>query len=145
MRYLEDVKEMLCRELEEISQSGRINSSAELEAIDKLTHSIKSIETIMAMQGYSGDDGSYRGSYRGSYDNGSYARRRDSRGRYMSNDNGYSGRMYEPYYGGHSWRGYSRADAKEDMMETMREAMNNASSEETKEAIKKAMQLMEKE
>lgn len=157
MRYLYEIKDMLCRELEEISRRGEIGGSKELEAIDKLTHSIKSIETILAMQeaGYSNDNGSYRGgSYRdGSYDGGSYARgrgqRRDSRGRFMSNsyDDGYSERMYDPYYGGDYRRGmgYSRHDAKEQMIEQMRETMQNTSSEETKEAIKKAIQMMEKE
>ena len=160
MRYLYEIKDMLCRELEEISRRGEIGGSKELEAIDKLTHSIKSIETILAMQeaGYS-NEGSYRGgSYDGrSYDGGdggSYARgrgqRRDSRGRFMSNsydDGGYSERMYDPYYGGDYRRGmgYSRHDAKEQMIEQMRETMQNTSSEETKEAIKKAIQMMEKE
>ena len=138
MRFLEDVKEMLCRELEEFAEKGNISGAKDLDAIDKLTHSIKSIETIMAMQGYSYDDGgSYRSYDNRSYDNRSYARgryqRRDSRGRY-SNYDGYSGRMY-----------YSRDDAKEDLMEQMRETMNNTSSEETKEAIRKAIQMMEKE
>lgn len=151
MRYLEDVKEMLCRELEEISRKGQIGGAAELEAIDKLTHSIKSIDTIMAMEeaGYSNEN---RGSYGGSYDDGrSYARgryqRRDSRGRFMSNsyDDGYSERMYDPYYNGDYRRGYSRHDAKESMIEQMRETMQNTSSEDTKEAIRKAIQMMEKE
>ena len=156
MRYLEDIKEMLCRELEDISRRGEIGGAKELEAIDKLTHSIKSIETIMAMQdaGYSNDG---RG---GSYDDGrggnSYARgryqRRDSRGRFSSNsydDGGYSERMYDPYYGGgmdyRRGGGYSRHDAKESMIEQMRETMQSVSSEETKEALKKAIQMMEKE
>jgi hypothetical protein len=154
MRYLEDVKEMLCRELEDMSRRGEISGEKELDAIDKLTHSIKSIETIMAMQdaGYSNDGRG--GSYDGGMNNGggSYARgryqRRDSRGRYTNSyDDGYSERMYDPYYGGDYRRGtgYSRHDAKENMIEQMRETMQNTSSEETKEALRKAIQMMEKE
>lgn len=140
MRYLYDVKDMLCRELEEIARHGEIGSAKELEAIDKLTHSIKSIETILAMEdaGYS-NEGSYRGSYARGW------QRRDSRGRFMSNDDGYSSRMPYYYDGGSYRRGYSRDDAREQMIEQMRETMDNASSEETKEALKKAIQMMEKE
>lgn len=152
LKYLYDVKDMLCRELEDISRRGEIGGAQELEAIDKLTHSIKSIDTIIAMEeaGYSNDGDSYRGGYRGSYDGGSYARgrgqRRDSRGRFMSNDDGYSSRMYDPYYyDGYRRNGYSRAEAKDQMIEQMRDAMQNTSSEETKEAIRKAIQMMEKE
>ena len=57
-------------------------SAGMLEYIDKLTHTLKSIKTIMAMEdGASYDNGSYRGSYDGSYDGGSYgySRRRYSR------------------------------------------------------------------
>ena len=50
MRYLEKVKDMLERELEDFANKGSIDSLEELKAIDKLTHSIKSIETIMAMR-----------------------------------------------------------------------------------------------
>ena len=135
MRYLEDIKEMLCRELEDISKRGEISSAKELEAIDKLTHSLKSVETIMAMEGYSYD---YRDG--NSYDGYSRGRqRRDSRGRFMSYDDGYSNRMYDYR------RGYSRAEAKDQMIEQMRETMQNTSSDETKEALKKAIQMMEKE
>lgn len=50
---LRKIKEMLCNELEDISANKLTVSS--LDTIDKLTHSLKSIETIMAMKdsGYS--------------------------------------------------------------------------------------------
>lgn len=100
MKSMEDLREMLCEELHNITEQGEITSGS-LEIIDKLTHSIKSIDTIMAMEeaGYSNErgisryDGSYgRGGY---YDDGysrrgSYARgrgnntRRDSEGRYSN-------------------------------------------------------------
>ena len=151
MRYLEDVKDMLCRELEEFAHKGKIGGAQELDTIDKLTHSIKSIETIIAMNesGYSNEGRG--GSYGGSYDNvGNYSRggrRRDSRGRFMSNsyDDGYSERMYDPYYGGDYRRGYSRHDAKEQMIEQLRDQMAEAKSEETKEALRKAIKMMEQE
>lgn len=46
----EVLKEMLCEELSAIADSGEM-TVGDLEVIDKLTHSIKSIVTIMAMEG----------------------------------------------------------------------------------------------
>lgn len=43
------IKEMLMRELKEIAEYGEI-SLGDLDVIDKLTHSIKSIITIEAME-----------------------------------------------------------------------------------------------
>lgn len=86
MHIYEDVKDMLEKELEDVAKSGEINA-ATLEAIDKLTHSIKSIYSILMADEYSEDD------YSRHYGNGrtrggnSYARRRrDSRGRYSRDD-----------------------------------------------------------
>ena len=45
------LREMLMRELVEMTNRGDISTSS-LDAIDKLTHSIKSIDTILAMQGH---------------------------------------------------------------------------------------------
>ena len=61
-----ELKEMLCKEIDKIADKGEI-SAGSLDAIDKLTHSIKSIVTIMAMEGSSGDDysGARRGGRRG--------------------------------------------------------------------------------
>ena len=73
MHKMEELREKLVRELEELSSKGEL-SMGSLDAIDKLTHSIKSIDTILAMKGYSNDGYSYK---------------RDSMGRY-SRDEGYS-------------------------------------------------------
>lgn len=69
-RSLEQIKEMLCDELDHIADQGKLTAGT-LDTVDKLTHSIKSVETILAMKesGYSGDpypryhytDGRYRG------------------------------------------------------------------------------------
>jgi hypothetical protein len=64
--------------------------------VDKLTHSIKSIETIMAMNDYSNEGRSYDGSYNRSYDGrygrsyarGNGRRNRDYSGRRYSRDEG---------------------------------------------------------
>lgn len=102
----ETISEAIRGANEKIRAAGGKMTPGDVEYIDKLTHSFKSIKAVMAMMeeegGYSGEssyDGSYRGSYRGgSYrgysGEGSYARGRrnaprDSMGRY-SGERGYS-------------------------------------------------------
>ena len=71
MEKMHELREMLCAELDKVAKRGEL-SAGSLDVVDKLTHSIKSIDTIMAMKGeYSGDYRSY-----------GYAQRRDSMGRY---------------------------------------------------------------
>ena len=131
MHKMEELKEMLCEELEKITKKGEL-SAGSLDVIDKLTHSIKSIDTIIAMEdaGYSNESGySYaRGHGRNA--------RRDSMGRYSResmNDN--RGGSYE--------RGYSRADAKEELMMELRELEQDAGDEETRYMIKKWIKQLE--
>lgn len=50
MQKMEELKDMLYKELEEYIAREEL-SAGSLDIIDKLTHSIKSIETIMAMEG----------------------------------------------------------------------------------------------
>lgn len=131
MKGMEELKEMLCDELDEITEKGKI-TAGDLDAIDKLTHSIKSLETIMAMSEYSNDGGSY--------DGGSYAQRRDSMGRY-SRDNYSRGRNSR----GYSRRGYSRdgySYGKEDMIEELEGLMDSAESEKEREAIRRCIDQM---
>ena len=123
--YLHEVRDMLCEELEKISEEGKL-SAGTLDLVDKLTHSIKSIDTIIAMDSY--------GEY--SEEGSSYARRkRDSMGRYSRDGRG-----------GYSYRDgrrmYSREDSKEHMLMELHELMDDASGE-AKEAIKKAIKQIE--
>lgn len=78
MKRYDELEDMLCEEIDRITDQKNLNSST-LEMLDKLTHTLKSIKTIDAMEEYSEDDG-YR------HDSMSYARgrnaRRDSMGRY---------------------------------------------------------------
>ena len=127
MHEMHELKEMLEEELKKITKQGKISTSS-LDVVDKLTHAIKSIETIMAMResGYSNraygrgsyDNYSNRGeSYGGSYDGYSNRIRqdgmRDQRYNYSrddySNRGGYS---REDSYG--SYDGYSQ-DLKHDL------------------------------
>lgn len=90
-KYLEDVRDMLCEELDEIGKTGKIGSDAALERIDMLTHSIKSIDTILAMKDAGYSERGYSYNYPRRYDDRdgrdySEARRRDARGRYSGAD-----------------------------------------------------------
>ena len=76
MEYYHDLKKMLCKELEEIVRQGEL-STGDLDVVDKLTHSIKSLVTIMAMEdsGYSYGVRKYDGYDRKYYDD-RYSERR---------------------------------------------------------------------
>ena len=79
------LRDMLEKELHTITDKGEL-SAGSLDIIDKLTHSIKSIDTIMAMEGSSHDGYYSRDGYssRGYDEGNSYRRRRDSMGRYSN-------------------------------------------------------------
>lgn len=138
MEYMHELKEMLCEELEKIAREGELTAGS-LDTVDKLTHSIKSIATIMAMEDsdYSyenGNMGGNRGSYRGgSYRGGSYAQRRDLRGRY-SRQRG----------GGRSNRGsYAYDDETEKMVEKLEKMMEKAEDPNVRQAIEQAIDTIE--
>ena len=136
-KNMEKVRDMLCEELDNFGSKGELTAGS-LDTIQKLTHSIKSIDTIMAMEdAYSNEmggsyEGSY-GSYRGGGSRGSYGersgQRRDGRGRY-SRARGRS-------------RGYSYDDAKDEMVEQLEDIMQTAPDKKTKDAIRKAIEMME--
>ena len=132
MQKMEELREMLCAELEKITKKGEL-SAGSLDVVDKLTHSIKSIDTIMAMEdaGYSNESGySYaRGRGRNA--------KRDSMGRYSRNDGSYDyvDRSYEGSYARNGNRGYSRHDAKEELAMELRELKADAKDPEMTEMI----------
>lgn len=139
MDYMYDIKEKLCRELEEYARKPEM-SAGDLEAIHKLTDTIKNIDKIDMLEddGYSqAGDWEARGNYSrndSSYNRGSsYANRGKHyvRGHY-SRDGYRDGRMYP------------RGDAKEHMMMELEEAIDIANSEQEKAIIRRAMDQLEK-
>ena len=101
MEKYEELKKMLCKELEEFEKKGKL-SAGDLETVDKLTHAIKSLVTIMAME----EDGASGAGYSGYGRSG--ARRR----------------------GGYGRRGRSREEARSYMADQLSEMMEDASGEE---------------
>ena len=141
MHELYELKEKLCRELEEYGKKDL--SAGGLEVVDKLAHTVKNLDKIIENyeeSEYSGNMGNMGGSYasggrdyRGGsyrYDGGmSYARgrgrnaRRDSMGRYSSE------------------RGYSR-DAQ-DMADQLRDLMEDAPDETVRRDIERLLRKIE--
>lgn len=145
---LYDLCEVISRKIaeanEKIRKAGGELSGGDVEYIDKLTHTLKSLKTTIAMMeaeddgGYSMAGGSYQGGNRGnmggnrggSRANGSYARgrgrnaRRDSMGRYSS-----EGGM----------RRYSRNGGNEMVMQELERLMQEADDDEIREALREAM------
>lgn len=142
MEYLDtlyELCEIVNKELEDatdkIHKAGGKLSGSDVEYVDTLSHTLKSLRTIIAMteadDGYSRDDGMDRG-YSRTYHpyymrGGSYARgggrnaKRDSMGRYSS-----------MYY-----------DGADDMVEKLHDLMDEAPDEKTKAEFKKFIAKME--
>ena len=156
MHYMEDLKDLLCAELEDYAEKGKKSgkmSMGDLDSIHKLTDTVKNILKIDMLEEESGysEDGHYMGegriygtSYDG-YDRGtSYARgrgryaKRDSMGRY-SRDDGYMRRD------GRGMRdGYSRDDGKAYMMEQLEDMMEDAEKPAEKEALRRCMEALKR-
>ena len=157
MHYMEDLKDLLCAELQEYAENGKRSgkmSKADIEVIDTVLNSVKNIYKIdkynEEMEGYS-EDGTYMGEgriYGTSYDDGmrrgvgySYARgrgryaKRDSMGRY-SRDDGYMRRGMR--------EGYSRDDGKAYMMEQLEDMMEDAEKPAEKEALRRCMEALKR-
>lgn len=132
MHELYELKEMLCKELEEYGKKGELTTGS-LDVVDKLAHTIKNLGKIIEMYEESEYSGAYNmggGLYenrggrdgRSSYREGSYARgrgrnaKRDSMGRYSS--------------------------ASEDMAEQLRELMEEA-PESIKQDIRRVITKVE--
>ena len=133
MEYMYELKDKLCKELDEIARKPEMGAG-DLEIIHKLTDTIKNIDKIAILEedgGYS-QAGDWEMEGRGSYNRGSSYRgqRRDSRGRYSREGRGSRG-------------GYSRHDAKEAMIDQMEMLMEQAGSEREREAIRRCMGQLE--
>ena len=154
MEYIEKIKKMLCKELEEFAETGKLKTPADISMLKDLTGAIKNIDKIKMYEeekeGYSEARGGMRGrSYMhgSSYDDdmmyserrgrGRNARR-DSMGRYSSDD-----RVTDDYSEARMDRHYSRDDAKDHLMSALGEAMEGASPNE-REILKDCMRKLER-
>ena len=127
MKAMYDLRDMLCKELDELVRKGELGAG-DLEVAHKLTDTIKNIDKI---EMYEGDeeyseryprDGAWEADMRGTYGRGSsYARR-----------------------GSHYVRGhYSRTEAHERLHEQLDDMMRDTDDDRVKDALRRAMNLME--
>lgn len=132
MHVYEDVKEMLCKELEDIAKKGEL-SAGSLDTIDKLLHALKNASKMIMYEQYAGSGYSYADADMDMTEY-SYARgrNRDSMGRY-------SRREYPR-------RGYSYGDGdKEEKISMLRSMMNEVSSDDERRALKQIIRRYEQE
>lgn len=164
MEYIEKIKKMLCKELDEYAMKNKLTMS-DLQPVHLMTDIIKNLDKIEMLEEESGGYSEARGG-RGRGGRSSYAMggmsydddmmyserrgrgrnaRRDSMGRYSS-DMGSSYDDYSEessYRGGQGGRGYSRDDAKDHLMSALGEAMEDADPKE-REILKDAMRKIER-
>lgn len=157
MEYIEKIKKMLCKELDEYAMKQKI-SGADLDMIWKLTDTVKNLDKIEMLEqgeeGYSEARGGRGRGGRSSYMGGSsydddmmYSERRgrgrnakrDSMGRYSSDDRA----SYDNYSEERMDRRYSRDDAKDHMMNKLGSMMEDADPNE-REILKKCMRELER-
>ena len=143
MKALEELREKLCDELEEVAQ-GSDMKPGDLELAHKLTDTIKNIDKITIMEETSeysqAGDWEARGRFGDQYARDGYneggnsyrGRNRDSMGRYSRDDG---------YHDGNSMRGrrYSRGG----MMEHINAMMEEADTEEKRKAIRRFKEQLE--
>ena len=122
MKSMYDLRDMLCKELEEITRKGELGAG-DLEIAHKLTATIKNIDKIEMMEdgGYS-RDGDWQPGMRCAYD------------RDMSN-----ARRGTHYVRGH----YSRDGGIDNMKRQLQEMLDNADDESIRRAIQRCMDTIE--
>lgn len=127
MKSMYELREMLCKELDELARKGELGAG-DLDIAHKLTDTIKNIDKIEMLEddGYSqrrySRDGDWEADMRGTYGRGSsYARR-----------------------GTHYVRGhYSRDGARDDMKRQLQEMLDNADDDTIRKAIQRCMDAVE--
>ena len=149
MEYIEKIKKMLCKELDEYAMKGKISGS-DLDMIWKLTDTVKNLDKIEMLEDENSYDGysemreyPYMGGSSYARGRGKYAKR-DSMGRYSSEGGSYEGGSSYDDYSERMDRRYSKDDAKDHLMSVLGEAMEGASPNE-REILKKWMRKLEQE
>lgn len=121
MKALIELRDMFCDELEDIARKPEM-SAGDLDTAHKLTDTIKNIDKICIM------DESCEYSQAGDWEmrgrGNSYARGRDSRGRYTSR--------------------YSRDSARDGMVSKLEDMLEEARSEKERIAIRRCIEQLDK-
>ena len=133
MQSMYELREMLCRELDELTRKGELGAG-DLDIAHKLTDTIKNIDKIDRRE----DKGYSRGM---DYSRGRYSRdgnwEADMRGTY-NRGNSYE-RQGTHYVRGH----YSRAESKSAMRRQLQEMLDEADNDTIRSAIQRCMDAVE--
>ena len=144
LKEVYDLKETVGHKIAQANKKIKANggdiANDDVEIIDKLTHSLKSLVTTCAMLEAEEDDG-YSGRYMPTWNPG-VTYRRDGGNSYDNRD-GYSGNR-----GGYSRNRYSRENRNEysrtgEMSDQLRQMMEEAPDDMTRMEIKKLMDKMD--
>ena len=145
MEYIEKIKKMLCKELDEYAMKSKLSMS-DIDVIHKLTDTVKNLDKISLLEqdneGYSETYPYYMGGSSYARGRGRYAKR-DSMGRYSSEGGSYEGGSSYDDYSERTDRRYSRDDAKNHMMNKLGSMMENADPNE-REILKDCMRKLER-
>lgn len=135
MEHLElmyDICDAITEDLEDanakIKQAGGKLSRGDVDYIDKLTHALKSIKTVIAMEEAEGEYSSERGN--------------DSGRMYSRAGRGRSGRVKRDAMGRYSGRMYSRDGGG--VREMLEDAMREARTDRERDVLRRAMTEMER-
>lgn len=126
MKAMYDLRDMLCKELDELARKGELGAG-DLEIAHKLTDTIKNIDKIECLEGEDGyssrysRDGNWEADMRGTYGRGSSyrGRHRDAMGR------------------------YSRTDGVEHLREQLDRMMRETNDERVRDALRRAAEMLE--
>ena len=148
MEYIEKIKKMLCKELDEYAMKSKLTMS-DLQPVHLMTDIIKNLDKIEMLEDGDSYDGysemreyPYMGGSSYARGRGRYAKR-DSMGRYSSEGGSYDdGSSYDDY-SERADRRYSRDDAKDHMMNKLGSIMENADPNE-REILKDCMRKLER-
>jgi hypothetical protein len=148
LKEVYDLKETVGHKIAQANKKIKANggdiANDDVEIIDKLTHSLKSLVTTCAMLEAEDDDGGYSGRYMPNWNPGiTYGRDRRDGGNSYENRDGNSGNR-----GGYSRNRYSRENRNGysrtgDMHDQLREMMEDAPDDVTRMEIKKLMDKMD--
>lgn len=144
MEYIEKIKKMLCKELDEYAMKQKL-TGGDLDMIWKLTDTVKNLDKIEMLEDGNSYDGYSEMREYPYIDGSSYARgrgryaKRDRMGRYSSD----AEMSYDDYSEARIDRRYSRDDAKDHLMNKIGEAMENADPNE-REILKDCMRKLER-
>ena len=127
MKAMYDLRDMLCKELDEITRKGELGAG-DLDIAYKLVGTVKNIDKIEMME----DDGGYSRRY--SRDGNWEA---DMRGNY-GRDSSYA-RRGTHYVRGH----YSRDSGKDNMKRQLQEMLDEADDDPLRRAIQRCMDAVE--